>query len=82
MFRRYVECSITYEPWQDLVHECLKQADYLMDPFLNMLADHNDFSEVVKSVQMFNLDLNDLSPYVSINSIKLLNYLLLILIMF
>jgi hypothetical protein len=64
IYRRYVECSITYEPWQDLVMECLKQADYLVENFLNMLDEHDDVKEISKWVEMLNLNLNEMPSYV------------------
>jgi len=64
IYRRYVECSITYEPWQDLVMECLKQADYLNENFLTMLYEQDDVKEMSKWVKMLNLDLNEIPAYV------------------
>ena len=66
MYRRYVECSITYEPWQDLVMECLKQADYLIEIFLNMLDEHDDVKEISKWIEILKVDLNDIPSYVII----------------
>ncbi|CAF0779065.1 unnamed protein product [Brachionus calyciflorus] len=46
IFRRYIEKSITYDPWQELVMECLNQAEYLAESFIDMLQEHSDIKEI------------------------------------
>ena len=66
MYRRYIEQSIDYEPWSDLIAECLSQAEYLIDTFLEILSDNNDYKEIKKWVDLLNVNVDSLSPYVSL----------------
>ncbi len=66
IYRRYIDHSIEYEPWKDLVIECLSQADYLTEVFFEMLADHQEFHEIKKWIKILNADVSTLSNYVSI----------------
>jgi hypothetical protein len=65
MYRRYIEQSIDYEPWSDLITECLSQAEYLIDTFLEILSDNNDYKEIKKWINLLNVNHDSLSPYVS-----------------
>lgn len=66
IYRRYIEKSISYDPWQDLVTECLDQADYLTESFLNMLYEHMDFKEIEIWIKKLNLELEKMPDYVRI----------------
>ena len=64
--RRYIENSIAYDPWQELIADGLLHADYLIEPFLDMLADHNDVREICKWIRKLDYDINSISSnYVS-----------------
>lgn len=65
VYRRYVEQSINYEPWKDLITECLTQADYLTDVFIDLLTEHNDFNEINKWINILDIDIQSLPTYVS-----------------
>jgi hypothetical protein len=60
VFKRYVEKSITYNPWHDLISECLKQADYLLDDFFDLLYQHNDIEEICKWMKIMNINCDKL----------------------
>jgi hypothetical protein len=66
MYRRYIEQSIDYEPWVDLITECSSQAEYLNDTFLEMLADNNDYKETNKWISLLKINIESVSPYVSL----------------
>lgn len=66
IYRRYIEKSISYEPWQDLVAECIEQADYLTESFFNMLYEHMDLKEIEFWIQKLNLELEKMPEYVGI----------------
>jgi len=61
VFRRYVEKSITYEPWHDLIGECLKHADYLIDEFFNLLHQYNDIKEICKWMKIIDISCDKLN---------------------
>ncbi len=46
VYRRYVEKSIMHMPWAELISECLSQASYLAESFIQMLAEYNDYREI------------------------------------
>jgi len=56
-----VEKSITYEPWHDLIGECLKQADYLIDDFFDLLHQYNDIKEICKWMKNMNINCDQLN---------------------
>lgn len=64
MYRRYNEKSLSVEPWRDLIEECLIQADYLTDKFMEMLADYQDYTEAAFWVNKLQIDVDSLSSYV------------------
>ena len=66
VFRRYVEKSVTYEPWQELVLECLTQADYLVENFLDMLIEYNDIAEICIWLDRLNIGLDTVPDYVRV----------------
>jgi hypothetical protein len=66
LYRRYMEQSITYEPWQELVHECLKQADYLTDHFFEMLIEYCDVKEIHVWLDKLQIDVTTLPSYVKV----------------
>ncbi len=66
VYRRYVEQSITYEPWHDLILECLTQAEYLIEHFLEMLVEYCDIKEVCVWLDKLNVDLSSLPSYVNL----------------
>jgi hypothetical protein len=66
LYRRYIEHSITYEPWQELILECLTQAYYLTDHFFEMLVEYCDIKEVCVWLDKLSIDSTSLPSYVSI----------------
>lgn len=68
VYRRYIEQSLTYEPWQELVMECLTQADYLIGSLIEMLADNYDFKEIAFWTKKLNMDEILLPSYVSVSN--------------
>jgi hypothetical protein len=68
VYRRYVENSITYEPWQELVLECLINAQYLIESFFDLLADHNDKREMCVWLEKLHREPNTLPEYVNLGS--------------
>lgn len=63
VYRRYVEQSTQYEPWKDLVSECLAQAEYLNETFIEMLIEYNDYKEAYKWIQSLNINIETLPIY-------------------
>ena len=64
MYRRYVDMSIQYEPWQELVLECLTQAEYLQETFIDMLTNNSDYKEIDFWLKKLNLEADTLPSYV------------------
>lgn len=64
VYRRYVEKSIQYPPWNDLITECLSQADYMAHTFIKMLENHDDYQEINVWIRKLNINLSTLPQYV------------------
>ena len=64
VYKRYIEKSIQYPPWHDLIAECLSQADYLAHTFIKMLESHDDYQEINKWIGKLNINPSTLPPYV------------------
>lgn len=66
IYRRYIEKSIMYLPWHDLISECLDRADQsAKEAFITMLADHDDYREASIWIQKLNIDSKRLPSYVN-----------------
>ena len=71
IYRRYVERSMEYEPWQELCMECLLMEGTgltsLAESFVEMLADHGDYREIHKWLGWLRIDRASLSSYIVTN---------------
>ncbi len=66
VFRRYIEKSIMYIPWVELITECLSQANYLAESFIQMLAEYNDYREI--NIWLLKLKPANLPKYILENA--------------
>jgi hypothetical protein len=64
--RRYAEHSIDYEPWQELIQDCLEQDASLTDELFTMLASYGDAKEIVIWLRKLSIDPNTLPVHVGV----------------
>ena len=75
VYRRYIEKSLMYEPWEDLVQACISeysnlhlsqaQINELKRDFIELLAINDENREVCKWTKRLNVNANSLPEYVT-----------------
>ena len=63
-YRKYIEKSLSNEPWRELVHECLKEADYLSETFFDIMLENDDYKEIKFWMKKLNYEPSNLPVYV------------------
>jgi hypothetical protein len=61
MTKRYVEGSLSYETWKDLIHDCLIKIPLLVDDFFYFCIDHGDPNEIHNWLEILNIDIKSLN---------------------
>jgi hypothetical protein len=74
-YRHFIEKSLLYEPWEELVHSCISefislnmdqvQKDQLIVCLFEMLYNHSDAREMCKWAKRLNVNLKILPAHVS-----------------
>ena len=74
-YRHFIEKSLLYEPWEELVHSCISefislnmdqvQKDHLIVSLFEMLYNHSDAREMCKWTKKMNVNLKILPAHVN-----------------